>query len=922
MLNNHKNTDFKKKFALKSKKNRSYRNQKPTFLLNQPKLNRKKTVMQFKNSLFIFIFLLLGINSFAQEHSKKSYSAQAISGEMPRIDGLLDDADWENAHWQGDFIQHEPEEGKNAFQSTSFAVLYDNNFLYVAVKAFDAHPDSIVKRMTRRDNIDGDFVGFQIDSYGDKRTAFSFIVSASGVKNDFIASNDGEQEDLTWDAIWWVKTSVNAEGWVAEFKIPFTQLRFGKAQEQVWGFQIGRSIFRKGEMLLWQPISRNASGWVSHFGTLNGLKISPQKPFDITPYTTASMETFEKEEGNPYADGFDTDLNAGIDGKIGLSNNFTLDFSINPDFGQVEADPSEVNLSAYESFFNEQRPFFIEGRNILSYPLMFGDGDLAAESLFYSRRIGRRPHYSPEIEDNEYLKMPQFTSILGAAKITGKTPNGWSIGILESVTAQEKAKIWNENSERTETVEPLTNYLVARVQRDFNKGNTIVGTVLTSVNRDIDTENLNFVPTSAYTGGFDFTQYFKNKEYNFKLTAYWSDVNGSTEAITELQNSPARYFQRPDAEYLDVNENLTSLNGAGGNIQVGKMGGKLKFMLAGAMKSPSLEVNDIGYLQSVDDIMEVFWMGYRFYKPFSIFRSLSINFNQWLGWDFGGTKTYSGGNVNVHSQFKNFWNLSFGTNLNGNSISNGMLRGGNSMILPGNKNFWAWIGTNEQKKFYISSNVSMNKSFEENYNTSKYLNISLTYRPFSTLSLSLTPEYNWKEKELQYVDEVSYNNTDRYIFSSLQQKIASLSLRINYNITPDLSIQYWGQPFIAAGEFSDFKYITNNKSPDYNDRFYTYPTSQISFDQENNEYLIDENLDNSSDYTIYNPDFNFKEFLSNMVLKWEYSAGSTVYLVWSQSRSHYIEEGQFDLQQDMDYLFNEKARNVFLIKFSYRIGLR
>ncbi len=872
------------------------------------------------------ILLLIGLLANqvlnAQNYDIRNYQTTRINGEAPRLDGNLIEEVWEQATWESDFLQHEPEEGKVASQKTSFAVVYDDNFIYIALRAYDNNPDSIVQRMTRRDAIDGDQMGVQFDSYFDKRTAFTFIVSAAGVKHDFLMSNDGESEDLTWDPIWWVKTAKNAEGWTAEMKIPLTQLRFGKADEQTWGFQVARNLFRKNELSLWQPISRKASGWVSQLGTINGLKIKPKKQLDITPYITSSIESYSEEEGNPYADGSDFGFNGGVDGKIGITNNFTLDFTINPDFGQVEADPSEVNLTAYESFFSEQRPFFIEGRNILSYPLMFGDGDMAAESLFYTRRIGRKPRYYPELTDDEYMKMPKFTSILGAAKITGKTPNGWSVGILESVTSEEKAKITNANEEREEVVEPLTNYFVARLQRDWNKGNTIIGGVLTSVNRNIETENLDFIPESAYTGGIDFSQYFKDKAYYIKINTYWSNIKGSTTAISEAQRSPVRYFQRPDAEYLKIDETLTSLSGSGGNFQVGKNNGKLKFMLSGSMKSPSLEVNDIGYLQSVDDIMQVFWVGYRVYEPFSIFRNFNINFNQWSGWDFGGNHTYLGGNVNAHTQFKNYWHLSMGTNINSNQVSNAALRGGESIRLPGGKNAWIYLGSNSQKKFMVSGNVRFYGASIKSYSTSQYYSLDFTYIPVSTLSITLSPNFNKSKKELQYIDQLDYNNSTRYLFGSLDQQIAGMSIRINYNITPNLSIQYWGQPFVAAGSYEKLKYITNPHAEDYTNRFAVFADNQITFDSDNNEYVIDENLDNLEDYRIYKPDFNFKEFLSNMVLKWEYAPGSTLYLVWSQSRSEYIENGMFDLQSDLGNLFDVEARNVFLVKFSYRIGLR
>ncbi len=390
-----------------------------------------------------FCLIVISHTLIAREINKKNYTAKKADALNITVDGNFNEAEWQTANWEDHFIQHEPVEGVSPYQQTEFAVLYDENNIYVAIKAIENSPDSISMRMTRRDETDGDLVGIAFDTYFDKRTAFFFIVSAAGVKSDWIMSNDGENEDKTWDPIWWVKSMRTNEGWNAEMRIPLTQLRFDEDNEQLWGVQVFRLIFRKQELSTWQPMKRETSGFVSQFGTMNGIKnIQPRKTADIMPYVVARTERFEKEPDNPFRDsGKKNKLDAGLDAKIGLTNYLTLDLTVNPDFGQVEADPSEVNLSTYETFFQEKRPFFIEGKNILTYKLMFGDGDLAYDGLFYSRRIGRRPHYSPDLNDNQYAGIPEFTKILGAAKITGKSKSGWSVGILESVTSSENAEI-------------------------------------------------------------------------------------------------------------------------------------------------------------------------------------------------------------------------------------------------------------------------------------------------------------------------------------------------------------------------------------------------------------------------------------------------------------------------------------------------
>jgi hypothetical protein len=397
-----------------------------------------------KIAVNLILFVLLFVFTIAgQQPEKKMYQSVKIEGLNITIDGLLNETEWFNAHWEDQFIQHQPNEGKTPYQKTEFAILYDENNIYVAIKSYDSSPDSISYRLTRRDLEDGDMVGIIFDSYYDLRTGFSFFVSAAGVKTDMLFSDDGVNEDTTWDPIWWVKTQKTDAGWNAEMRIPLSQLRFKPGADQLWGLNVIRYIFRKDEVSSWQLIMHDKAGFISQFGTLTGIKeIQPKNIFDVTPYIVARTERFEKEPANPFRlTGKINDVNAGLDAKIGLTNYLTMDLTINPDFGQVEADPSEVNLSTYETFFKEKRPFFIEGKNILNYALQFGDGDLASEGLFYSRRIGRQPHYHPKLETGEYTEVPEFTRIIGAAKISGKTKNGLSVGILESVTAREKAEI-------------------------------------------------------------------------------------------------------------------------------------------------------------------------------------------------------------------------------------------------------------------------------------------------------------------------------------------------------------------------------------------------------------------------------------------------------------------------------------------------
>ena len=848
-------------------------------------------------------------------YSKKGYTAVEVR-IPPEIDGWLNDDAWEAAEWGGDFQMFEPYDDRPPTQETRFKVIFDKEYIYVGMRAFDTAPDSIVSRLTRRDDIDGDMMAFQFDSYHDLQTAFTFIASAAGSRADFYMSSDGDNEDETWDAIWWVKTQVDDQGWTLEAKVPFSQLRFDRSSGGVWGFQVAREIYRNNEMSLWQPMSKEQPGWVHLMGEINGLEnIDPRKQADLTPYMVAGSEWFEKDPEDPFRkDGVNRTFNAGLDAKVGVTNNFTLDLTINPDFGQVEADPSLVNLTAFETFFREQRPFFIEGKNIFNYDLAVH----TMNNMFYSRRIGRRPQYYPELGDGEYADLPAATTILGAAKLTGKTKDGLSVGIMESLTSKELADIDNGSSQRTETVEPLTNYFVGRVSKEFDKGNTRIGGMVTSTNRFTDEVQLDYLRTGAYSGGLDFQQFFFDRGYDVSATLYGSHVTGSEEAIIQTQLSSVHYFQRPDATHVTLDSTRTSLDGWGGSLAFGKQSGRLNFRAFLTFSSPGLELNDLGFLNSTDEITQIFWIGYAFNEPFSIFRNARLNFNQWNSWDFGGVRQVTGFNINGHSEFKNLWNLGFFLGMDSEVISNSTLRGGPSMTLPADFNSNLGVSTNQRKKLSFEMGGSLSRGFEESSRRNG-IEMELTYKPISNLSISMDPEFGTRWSELQYVDQQEIAGEDRYIFGSIDQKTFSLSFRVDLILTPDMTIQFWGQPFIASGAYSDFKYITDSHADRFDDRYHLYTDQEIDYLEEASVYQVTES-GSGLEYQFGNPDFNVKEFLSNLVFRWEYRPGSFLYLVWSQTRSGADPWGYFRFGEDFGDMWDIHPTNVVLLKLSYRIG--
>ncbi len=856
---------------------------------------------------------------------KKKYFTKKSSSPI-RLDGILDDKAWESVEWGGDFITFQPNEGKAPYQPTHFKILYDDKFLYVGYRCHDVAPDSIIKRMSRRDQFPGDWVELNIDSYHDLRSAFSFTISASGVRGDEFISNNGDDWDTSWNPIWFAKTHTDEQGWTAEIKIPFSQLRFGKEPDKIWGFQIARRIFRKEERSIWQYIPQNAGVWVSGFGELHGLKdVKPQKQVELAPYLVAKTETYKAEEGNPFATGRDNKITAGMDGKVAVTSDLILDFTINPDFGQVEADPSQVRIDGFQNFFSERRPFFVESRNIFDYQLTGSEagGNYDSDLLFYSRRIGSSPHGSVSVADGEYSKTPQNTSILGAVKFSGKTKKGWSIGLLESVTQRVSATIDHNGERRTEVIEPRTNYFVSRLQKDFKGGQTVLGGIFTGVQRENNLNNL--LHDGAYSGGLDFLHFWKKRTWYFRGNVVFSQVVGSKEKIYDTQTAFEHLFQRPNGSEFHLDADRTSLTGTGGTFRLGKSGGKsgkhgevFKFESGVTYRSPELELNDIGFMQSANEINHFTWAGVQWQKQIGIFRNARINYNHFSRWDFGGQFLNQAFNTNMHANFKNNWRTGTGSTWTPYLVSNNALRGGSSLRMPAGINHWWYVQSDSRKKILASLQVFNNWGFDKTIRVND-LSFDLQAQPINAMTVSLGIGYtkNWRKQD-QYVSNVDFNGLNRIIVSEVDQNTLRFTMRLNYNITPDLTLQYYGQPYITRPLYRNFAFVKDPLNTSYDARFHRFAGSEIEY--RDDSYQIDENQDGTIDYTFDKPDFNFVQFRSNLVARWEYKAGSELYLVWSQGNTP-------DVGQDFSNgvgrnLFNNifagQARNILLLKFTYR----
>jgi len=849
--------------------------------------------------------------------SRKTCVAGRVEAAPPAIDGRLDDPAWSKAEWAEGFVQSQPYEGREPSERTAFKILFDERYVYVAVRAYDSVPGKIERRMSRRDESDGDRVTVYLDSLYDHLTAFAFTVNAAGVKSDQLLVNDGQssgdEEDMSWDPIWDVATAVDGDGWTAEMRIPLSQIRFGDKPEQVWGLDVRRILFRNNETSYWQLIPRNASGIVHLFGELRGLGGLPAPhQIEIMPYSVGSLQSSRAVAADPFATGSKRTFLGGVDGKVGVTSDLTMNFTINPDFGQVEADPSVVNLTAFETFYQEKRPFFVEGRNIFNYQLMGGDGDFSQDNLFYSRRIGRCPQYAPSVDG--YVDAPGATAILGAFKLTGKTRSGLSLGILDSVTSKETASVFSDGAYGDVPVEPLTNYFALRAQQDYGGGTTIFGGMVTAVNRRLSDGDgvLSFLPGSAYAGGVDFLHTWDNKNYYVSV----SRVQGTPEAIETIQTSPVHYFQRPDAAYLGLDPNRTSLSGTGGTVELGKQGGGQWMYTAGlTWRSPGLELNDIGYVHQSDVAMQYLWAGYRIYEPFGPFRSVGINANQWSGFNFGGETIFKGGNVNLNLQMKNYWSLGGGYNIQGESLSASALRGGPSLRMPAGGYWWFQVQTDMRKAVRLSLFGYGGRRGDGDVR-SWNLGSQMTVIPSPALQVSLAPMYAVNHNTLQYVDTVAWGSDPRYIFGTIDQTTVSLTLRLNYSLTPNLTIQYYGMPFVSSGRYADFKRITNSRSKVMADR-YALLGAEADYDASASQYAVDEDRDGVADYAFGKPDFSFRQFRSNLVLRWEYIPGSVLYVVWTQGRTGSVADGAFDFGRDLGGLFTIHPENVFLVKFSY-----
>lgn len=880
----------------------------------------------------LFLLLLLTLFPFSQNKTslfaqakadsiipfdkayKRVYHTERLQGRPPVIDGKIDDICWFSVgNWSDNFIQNTPVERAIPTYPTKIKILFDDRNLYFALIAWDPEPDKINRFVGNRDdNSVGDLISVAFDTYHDYRAGTEFNINAGGNKTDLIVT-DNLSVNLNWNAVWEGKTSINDSSWSVEFRIPLNQLRYNHNDSgMVWGLHVRRVVRRIQETDQWSLIPRKNSGHVYSFGTMYGLKgIRKPRLIEFLPYVSGKLTSKPVIPGSPYSRSSQWNGNAGIDAKTGIGD-FTMDLTINPDFGQIEADPSVMNLTAFETFYDEKRPFFLEGKHIFDFT---ADQNL----MFYSRRIGHAPTLTPFVDNqNSFSKVPEFTNILNAIKISGTTRNGISIGILQSTTQSETALYTENGEERKLVAEPLTNYAVGRIQKIGNKGNTQAGLMLTSVNRRLNKDNIDHLNRNAWVGGIDFLQYFKNREYFVDIKGMLSHINGSPGALQILQSNALHYFQRPDAvNYLGLDTAMQSITGTGGYVNAGRQGNK-KFIFSEKLSwsSPGFDLNDAGYLYMADIVLNQSKIAFRQTEPGKIFRNYTLTLSQTNGWNYGGRITYNDIGVQFVTMFNNRWELSFNESFVLSELGTRLLRGGPAFRLSP---YWrSTILFNTDKSDRIIFRLqNINMMSDDGTVKSYSVEPSLAFRLGNHFYINSEFEYAYNNDKFQYVTQVTTNTETKYLLGQIKQHTYSWTFRVNYNITPDISIQYYGSPFISSGNYNEYKRASVAASRDKDERAIIFQPDMIAYNLISNLYDVTEGTDM---YSFADPDFTFREFRSNLVARWEYRPGSTLYLVWENRRQsrdrYYISE----IGNNLEEIFSSKPVNIFMVKMSFWLG--
>ena len=808
--------------------------------------------------------------------------------QPPEVDGSERDAAWQGAPRFVEFRQFDPRPDSDPTLRTEFQIAYDERNLYVFLRMHDPAPDSIMHALTRRDvRGPSDQIKLLIDSYDDRRTGYTFAVNPDGVKRDYAMFNDG-QEDVSWNGVWDVATAVDSLGWTAEFRIPLSQLRYADADAHTFGFGVWRDIERYRERVSWPLYSPTRSGLSSQLGRLEGLTgITSGTRTELTPYTLTRNVQRELPGG-----GYERTQEYAVGGdlKLGLTPNVTLDATVNPDFGQVEADPAVLNLSAFETFFPERRPFFVEGTGLYQFQLnCYIVVDCSTnEGLFYSRRIGRSPQLRQNYGD---ATTATATPIAAALKLTGRTGFGLNFGVLDAVTPSEEGTL-----ERT--VEPLTNYTVLRAVQDFRGGETDVGVIATGVQRSLDQWTDAVLHRSAYAAGASFRHRFPGQNYQLAAQITGSRVAGTPQAILRTQRSSVHYYQQPGDD-PSVDPTLTSLTGHAEQIKLGKYGGGItRFETSLVRQSPGFDVNDLGFLRRADMLDWSTWAALSFREPTRVYRWAQVNANHWQRWNTSGVRLENAFNMNAHAGLWFNWDFHLGGTVGplSESYCDRCTRGGPP--LRASRGFWPWFGFNADSRKLVAPSMWVNLSYSDGGRSrGSSLSPSVNLNISTRLQANVGANFSRDKNNTQWYDNITdAGGATHHVFARLDQRTVSMNARLNYAATPDLTFEFYGQPFVSKGRYSDVREVSATPdAADYDARFrpYALPAGEAT-------------------------EFRVAQLRTNAVVRWEFRPGSTLFLVWAHGR-----QGQEDVYSTRtwagDYrdLLSEHPDNTFLVKIAY-----
>ncbi|MGD8602595.1 MAG: DUF5916 domain-containing protein [Gemmatimonadota bacterium] len=844
------------------------------------------------------------------------------------IDGVIDEADWQDAKVFTGFIQREPVEGAPVEYDTEVRVMFGDDAVWVAARMWDDHPEDIERRLSRRDQFDqgSDQFSVHFDPNLDGLTGYNFGVSAAGVQRDQYLFNDDDR-DNAWDAVWSSAVNIDDQGWTVEMRIPLSQIRYEASDDpQTWGVSFYRTRTATNERSSWPLISRLRRGTVSQMGRLENVHLRESaRRLEALPYVVSSLHRGPSDPGDPFFDGSSAQGRVGLDLSYGLGAAFTLDATINPDFGQVEADPAVINLSAFETFFPEQRPFFVEDARVFDFSLSGG-----RNQLFYSRRVGRSPHGRAP-SNAEFSTIPENATIQGAAKLSGRTSNGFSVGALVAMTGNEHGKaLYDDASTGEFLVEPRSEYGTVSVARDFRDGQSQIGVLGTAMRRGLPgTGQFDWLPSSAFSGGVRFNHQWNDRDWAIFGYVAGSYVQGSKEAITRIQRSSIHYYQRPDATRFTPDTTATSISGRDWRFTFAKQNGEhWTGSIWAAEVSKGFEVNDLGFSTRSEVIDGGAEISYREIQPGRYLRSYSGSLRMFHNWShealddpfsigsWNDARTGGSYNASGEVEFLNYLRVRSQVQYRPEQMSRRQTRGGPMMVSPAGGSINLNFNTDRRARIGFGGGLGFSDDFE-GQGKSFFFGGGIGIRPSDNLSIQLQPNIRISRSGDQYVRATStlpYAPTygTRYIFADLDQREFSLETRVDWTFSPTLTLQLFAQPLVSSGNYTTYKQLAASETYDFIDLDATPVdgTQEIDFDNDGNV-----------DYSFTDQDFNFRSLIGNAVLRWEYRPGSTIFLVWQRAQAGRASVGDFDFGRDFGALFNAPADDRFIVKVNYWLGL-